>query len=321
MEERALSKIKVGISACLLGENVRYDGGHKLDRFLRDTLSAYVEWVPVCPEVECGLPTPREAMRLVGKPDAPRLVTIRTKIDHTDQMHTWAEKKLKELDAAGLAGFIFKSGSPSSGMERVKVYAHHDASAEKNGVGLFARAFMEHFPNLPVEDDGRLHDPVLRENFIERIFVFQRWQSFVSHEPSLARFGEFHAEHKLLIMAHSPARLRELGLIVAHSTKGTLRADLERYHALLMQGLKLRATPKKNTNVLEHCMGYFKKVLTADEKKELRDIFQSYYDGFLPLIVPIVLLKHYARKYPDPYLVRQYYLNPHPTELMLRTHV
>lgn len=313
-------RIPVGISRCLLGDNVRYDGGHKLDRFLRDTLGQYVEWVPVCPEVECGLSIPREAMHLEGDPENPRLVTIRTKTDHTARMKEWAAKRLEELAGKGLIGFVFKSDSPSSGMKAVKVYNENGQNPRKTGVGIFAREFMKRFPHLPVEEEGRLHDPGLRENFIERLFVFKRWQDFLA-KPSRGGLIDFHTDHKLLVMAHSPKTLTELGRLVA-AAKGTPPAQLyQSYLTVLMQGLEQLATVKKNTNVLQHIAGYFKKTLSADERAELKEVIDHYHDGYVPLVVPIVLLQHYVRKYDEPYLKRQYYLNPHPVELMLRNHV
>ena len=216
-----MQKIRLGISACLLGEPVRFDGGHQWDRFITDTLGQYVEFVPVCPEAECGLGVPREAMRLVGDPEAPRLMTVRTKVDLTDRMVTWARKRVEELEQEDLCGFIFKSKSPSSGMERVKVY--HEAAQGApvtRGVGMFARIFMEHFPLLPVEEEGRLHDPVLRENFIERIFVLQRWRELLAARPNLGDLVAFHTRHKLLILAHSPNHYRELGRLVARGQRG-----------------------------------------------------------------------------------------------------
>jgi uncharacterized protein YbbK (DUF523 family) len=250
-------KIKIGISSCLLGENVRYDGGHKLDHYLTDTLGKYVEWVPVCPEVEYGLPTPREAMRLIGKPDAPRLVTNRSRVDHTAGMKKWAEKRLKELEKENLRGFIFKSKSPSSGYKGVKVYSESGMSSKK-GTGIYAGAFISHFPLIPVEDDGRLHDPELRENFIERIFVFRRWKKFLAESGDRGGLVSFHTEHKLLLMSHSQKHYSILGRAVADAKKGKKEALFIKYVSTLMEGLKLIATVKKNTNVLMHIMGYFK---------------------------------------------------------------
>lgn len=313
-------KIRMGISACLLGDSVRYDGGHKLDHYLRDTLGRYVDWVSVCPEVESGLPVPREAMRLVGGAAAPRLVTTRTAMDYTDRVTAWTSGELRRLAQADLCGFVFKTKSPSSGMRGVKVYGPSGRSSHA-GVGIFARAFMERFPLLPVEDEGRLQDQGLRENFIERVFVFHRWRRLIGNGGTQRDLILFHTEHKLLILSHSTRHYFELGRLVAHAKGHRMEELREVYLSTLMEGLKLMATAKKNTNVLQHAMGYFKTVLSADEKQELIDIIEGYHKGLLPLIVPITLLKHYVRKYDEPYLKRQYYLNPHPAELMLRNHV
>lgn len=318
--ENAMDKIRIGISSCLLGNPVRYDGGHQLDRFLRDTLGHYVEYVPVCPEAECGLGIPRETMRLEGEPGSVRLVTTRTKVDLTERMRTWAAGRVLELESEGLCGFVFKGGSPSSGMERVKLY---DANGvpRKIGVGLFAAAFMEYFPLLPVEEDGRLHDPVLRENFIERIFVFKRWRALLVDGKRIGPLVGFHTAHKLLVMAHSPKHYSEMGKLVARA-KDMSRDELyDTYQTRLMEALKLRATVKKHANVLQHLMGYFKKELSADEKQELLEVIRQYLEGSVPLIVPITLIRHYVRKYDQPYLKDQVYLNPHPIELQLRNHV
>ncbi|MCX8117588.1 MAG: DUF523 and DUF1722 domain-containing protein [Desulfobacterota bacterium] len=315
-----MEKIKLGISACLLGQNVRYDGGHKLDRFLRDTLGRYVEYVPVCPEVECGLPIPREAMHLVGPPDSPRLLTIQTKRDLTDQMVRWARRRVAELEKEDLCGFIFKSDSPSSGMERVKVY-NDKGIPVKRGVGVFARIFMEHFPLLPVEEEGRLHDPKLRENFIERVFTLKRWREMLARKESRGPLVQFHTQHKLLILSHSPKHYQVLGTLVAKAKEFPIKELYRKYQALLMEALRLQTTPKKHANVLMHMMGYFRENLSPDEKQELLEVIDQYRRGILPLIVPITLIQHYVRKYDQPYLKEQVYLHPHPLELQLRNHV
>ncbi len=314
------SKIKIGISTCLLGKNVRYDGGHKLDRFLTQTLGQYVIYVPVCPEVECGMDTPREALRLVGAPETPRLVTIRGRRDYTDQMTQWANQKLLELETEHLCGFIFKSDSPSSGMERVKVYSD-DGMPRKVGVGIFARLFMNRFPQIPVEEEGRLHDPKLRENFIEQIFTLQRWRHLRESGCTMKALIQFHTRHKLLILSHSPNHYQIMGKLTAAGASSPFDELVDQYESLLAQALKLKTTPRKNTNVLQHIMGYFKSNLTPDEKQELLDIIDEYYRENIPLIVPVTLLNHYARKYRQSYLLEQYYLNPHPCALQLRNHV
>jgi uncharacterized protein YbgA (DUF1722 family)/uncharacterized protein YbbK (DUF523 family) len=313
-------KIKLGISACLLGQSVRYNGGHQLDHFLKDTLGKFVDYVPVCPEVECGFGVPREAFRLIGKPDRPRLITINTKQDFTDRMETWARKRVAEIESEGLCGFIFKGGSPSSGMERVKVYDDKGAPA-KIGVGIFARIFMEHFPLIPVEEDGRLHDPIIRENFIERIFALRRMAKVSQGGNPLRAIVDFQTHNKLLIMSHSPKHLQEMGRLVANTKALAPKSLINRYQELLMEALKLKATARKNTNVLMHMLGYFKKDLDPSEKQEVLEIVDEYRRELIPLIVPITLISHYVRKYDQPYLKEQTYLNPHPLELQLRNHV
>jgi uncharacterized protein YbgA (DUF1722 family)/uncharacterized protein YbbK (DUF523 family) len=315
-----MEKIKIGISTCLLGEKVRYDGGHKLDRYITETLGQYFDYVPVCPEVEYGLPVPRESLRLLGDPASPRLSTTRTGIDHTDGMTRWAERRSDELEHEGLCGFIFKSRSPSSGLKGVKVYTTAGMPSH-SGTGIFAAAFVRRSPLLPVIDDGRLHDPSLRETFIDAVFVYRRWQGFLKKGGQIKDLIDFHTDLKLLILAHSPKHYSMLGRLVAQQkTSGPEGLHLS-YLNLLMEALRLQATPRKNTNVLLHGMGYFKKQLTGDEKTELLEVIEAYHKGYVPLIVPITLINHYVRKYREGYLKRQVYFNPHPVELMLRNHV
>jgi len=311
---------KVGISSCLLGEEVRYNGQHKLDRYLRDTLGEYVEWVPVCPEVECGLPIPREPMHLKGTVESPRLVSTKSGTDHTERMQKWIERKLKELEKQELCGFVFKTRSPSSGMRGIRVFKEKGKPIG-HGTGLFAGAFMKTFPLLPVEDEGRLNDAGLRENFIERLFIMHRWQNVMKADATYKDLMDFHARHKYILMAHSPKHLKQLGPMVAGGKRRKFEMLANEYFEILMEALKLKATVKKNTNVLQHLMGYFKKHLTPDEKQELLDVITSYHDELVPLIVPVVLIQHYVRKYEDAYLHEQYYLFPHPRELKLRNHV
>lgn len=314
-------KIRLGISSCLLGNPVRFDGGHKHDRFLTDTLGEYVDYVPVCPEVECGMSIPREALRLVGDPENPRLITSRSNIDHTEQMQSWVSGRLEQLEEEELDGFIFKNRSPSSGMERVKVYpASGKGMAVKKGAGIFARAFMDHFPTLPVEEEGRLHDLILRENFIERIFVHRRWRKLLATNMTTGALVSFHTSHKLLIFSHSDKLYREMGRLVAKAKQIPANELFATYEDQLMAALKLRCTLKKHTNVLLHILGYFKKELSADEKQEIIEIIDRYKAGLIPLIVPVTLMNHYVRKHGQEYLAGQLYLNPHPLELKLRNH-
>ncbi len=302
-----------------MGEPVRYDGGHQLDPFLKDTLGRYVDFVPVCPEMELGLGVPREPVRLVGDPDAPCLVTVRTGRDLSKCMTEWARRRVAELEKEDLSGFVFKSRSPSSGMERVKVYPEKGAPVKK-GIGLFARIFMEHFPLLPVEDEGRLHDPALRENFIERIFDLRRWRECLATGKNIRRLIEFHTVHKLVLLSHSEKHCHLLGRLLADAKTVPVRELYARYQTLFLEALALQATARKHANVLQHMMGYFKKELSPDEKKELLEVIDLYRRGICPLIVPLTLIKHYVRKYEEPHLRKQVYLDPHPVELQLRNH-
>lgn len=316
-----MEKIRIGVSACLLGERVRYDGQHKHDSYITGTLSNWFEFVPVCPEFELGLGVPRESMRLEGDPEHPRLITNRTRRDLTDDMLAWCGKRVAELEKENLCGFIFKSKSPSSGMERVKVYSGEGGMPVNSGRGLFANAFMRHFPLLPVEEEGRLNDPALRENFIERIFTLKRWREMLAQQNTRGGLVEFHERHKYLLMSHGIPHYSGLGRIVA-DMKGRRLAEVQQeYLEQMSEALRLRATVRKHTNVLQHMAGYFKKQLDADEKSELLETIAAYRAGHFPLIVPITLINHYIRKYNEPYLSRQYYLKPHPTELKLRNQV
>ncbi|BCG46231.1 COG1683: Uncharacterized conserved protein / Hypothetical protein YbgA [Citrifermentans bremense] len=313
------SPIKIGVSSCLLGEKVRYDGGHKHDRYVTDVLGRFFQFVPVCPEVMCGMPVPREAMRLEGDPAAPRLVTHKSRADKTEQMLAFCRTKVEELALEDLCGFIFKKGSPSSGLFRVKVYDEAGVPS-KTGSGLFAAAVARRFPHLPLEEEGRLADPRLRENFIERVFSYRRWKDFLAGRPDLGGLVQFHTRQKLLVMSHSTQLYREMGALVARGKEMAWPELEERYQELFMRALELQATVKKQTNVLMHIMGYFKKELGGDEKQELLELIGQYHDGLVPLVVPVTLLKHYVYKYRQQYLQQQVYLSPHPAELMLRNH-
>lgn len=316
---RPPDEIRLGVSACLLGEKVRFDGGHKHDRYITGTLAKYVTFVPVCPEVECGLPIPREAMRLVGDPAAPRLVGSKSGEEFTDRMTRWAKRRVQELEKEDLCGFIFKKDSPSSGMERVKVYTKGQPA--RKGRGVFAGMFMDHFPLLPVEEEGRLHDPVLRENFITRIFTYRRWRALLSENRSRGGLVDFHTRHKLLVLAHDEPRYREMGRLVAAAKSMNIDTLLSEYQGLLTDALRHKSTPRKNANVLQHMAGYFKKQLDAADKAELARLIEQYRTETVPLIVPLTMILHYVRKFGPPWLASQYYLNPHPLELKLRNHV
>jgi uncharacterized protein YbgA (DUF1722 family)/uncharacterized protein YbbK (DUF523 family) len=313
--------IRLGISKCLLGANVRYDGGHKRDPFLIDELGQYVQWVPVCPEVEMGLSVPREAMRLVGSPEDPRLVTIKTGLDYTERQLSWTMQRLEELAGEGLHGFVFKKDSPSSGLYRVKVY-NDKGVPQRTGSGLFARAFTQRFPLLPTEEEGRLHDWRLRENFIECVFTYRRWTDMLDQNPTPGELVRFHTAHKMTLLAHSPKHYREMGRLVAQA--GSLPWDeiAEQYGTMLVESMRKLASPGRHYNVLQHLMSFLKDELDRADKAELLALMEDYRRGQVPLIVPITLLKHHLRRPTVPEWVhQQVYLYPYPKELMLRNHV
>jgi uncharacterized protein YbgA (DUF1722 family)/uncharacterized protein YbbK (DUF523 family) len=313
-------KIRVGISACLLGEKVRFDGGHKRDAFLVDTLGPFVEWVPVCPEVEIGLSTPRDTLRLVGTEGAPRLVVEKTGEDLTETMQRYARDKAEQLAALHLHGYVLKRASPSCGLFRVRVYPASGIPSG-GGRGLFAAELARRFPLLPVEEEGRLTDARIRENFIERIFACARWQAFRHGTPRPAGLVAFHAAHKFTILAHSPRHYATLGQQVATAGRILSQARLDAYGALFMEALTVPATRQRNTNVLQHLAGFFKKQLSGDERAELAEVIHEYRHGLVPLIVPLTLIQHHVRRFSVTYLADQVYLRPHPKELMLRNHV
>ena len=313
-------KIRIGVSSCLLGNPVRYDGGHKRDRYITDVLAKYFHFVPVCPEVECGLPIPRETMRLVGDIENPQLITRNTGVNYTEKMLSYCHQRVIELEEEDLCGFIFKKDSPSSGLHRVKIFISPYNSI-KASRGLFAASVVNHYKVLPVEEEGRLKDAILRENFIEQVFCYSRWKEFLLDSPNYKRLIDFHARHKLLLMSHSPKYLSTLGKMVAGGKRTPDAELLHAYEVVLMEAMSIVASVKKHVNVLHHIMGYFKKVLTKDEKAELLEIINQYAKRMVPLVVPLTLINHYIRKYDTPYLKNQVYLEPHPSELMLRNHV
>jgi len=312
--------LRLGISRCLLGDEVRFDGGHKQDKFLTEVLSQYVEWIPVCPEVEAGLGTPREAMKLVGDVQKPRLMTIKSGTDHTHALETITMNRIEQLKDMDLSGYVFKEGSPSCGIERVRIYHEHGMVSRK-GVGLFARDFMERFPLIPVEEEGRLCDPALRENFIERIFCYRRWQNLVRSGGTRQALVQFHTIHKYLLLAHHPQQYELLGRLVGQAHQHRPKELARRYGELFMEALAVKATVRKHVNVLQHMLGYFKARLGAHEKAELLGVIGDYHHGLTPLIVPLTLIKHYVQVFDVGDIHDQVYLNPHPKELMLRNHV
>ena len=312
--------LRLGISSCLIGEKVRFDGGHKRDVFLVESLGPFVEWVPVCPELECGMGSPREALRLIRKGGDVHLVTTKTARDYTDTMRRYARRRLDELAGGDLCGFVLKKDSPSCGLERVKEYGSAGVPV-KSGRGIFAAALVERCPTLPMEEEGRLSDPRLRENFIERIFAYRRLRDFFDSRWALGDLVRFHTRQKMTLLAHVPEAYRQLGRMVA-AAKSIPREEVgERYTTKFMETLRAIATPRRHANVLQHMLGHFKDALDRDSRLELLELIEAHRTGRVPLIVPITLLRHHIRRCRIEYLADQVYLDPHPAELMLRNHV
>lgn len=309
-------KIPVGISACLLGQQVRFDGGHKRHAYAVDVLARYFGYVAVCPEVAIGLGIPRPTIRLVGDPERPRVVGVKdASLDVTARMEDFAARQVPLL--APLSGFILKKDSPSCGMERVRVYSEEKGMPSRSGSGVFARELLRGLPHLPVEEEGRLNDPVIRENFVTRVFVYHRWQQLLTEGLTPAKLIGFHSSHKYLLLAHSQAAYQRMGRLLSNLARPNLQALSTKYETEMMTALKRRVTPQRHVNVLQHIMGYLKQTIDAGDKRELAESIESYRRGEVHLIVPITLLRHYFRRNPDPYIESQVYLRPHPDQLGL----
>jgi uncharacterized protein YbgA (DUF1722 family)/uncharacterized protein YbbK (DUF523 family) len=307
-------KIQIGISSCLLGQKVRFDGGHKNSYYCDVTLRDHVEFVPVCPEMAIGLGTPRKSIRQVRDGEIVLIQSSDGSVDVTDKLNDYSRTKVAELNFLG--GYILCAKSPTCGMERVIEYKIGTNNGSKSGVGAFAKVLMDTYPHLPVEEEGRLNDLVIRENFITRVYAYHNWFSMLASGITKHKLIQFHSRYKYLIMAHSPKWYRELGPILADIQD--LSATATAYFAGFMTALKIKATRKNHTSTLQHIQGYFKKHLTAGQKQELSEAISKYHEGLLPLLVPITLINHYLREHPTPYIESQVYLNPHPEELKLR---
>jgi uncharacterized protein YbgA (DUF1722 family)/uncharacterized protein YbbK (DUF523 family) len=318
--EQTAKPVRIGVSACLLGDEVRFDGGHKCDRFLTDVLAPHVELVPVCPEVEMGLGTPREPMQLVQVGEGFRMITTRTGIDHTETMEAWARKRLRALDADDLCGYVLKSHSPSCGMEGVEVYGPAGGTPARRGRGLFADALMQRFPALPVVEETRLADAALRDNFIERVFAYRRLKDLFLTGWTAGDLVRFHTAHKMQLLAHSRSAYDEMGRLVSGAGRTARKELRQKYERLFMQALSLPATRARHTNVLTHMAGHLKTAIDAASKKELASRIGEYRRGLVPLAVPVTLVRHHVRAHAVEYLADQTYLEPHPRELLLRNH-
>jgi len=304
-----------------MGHEVRFDGGHKRNSFLMQNLGEHVDWFPLCPEVEIGLGTPRESIRLQGTVDDARLVAPKSGRDLTEAMRTWAQSQIPTIGQWALHGFVLKKDSPSCGLFRVRVYDKNGVPS-RDGQGLFAQELTREFPLLPVEEEGRLNDPRLRESFIERVFCFRRWAEFLAKDPGPGDLVRFHTAHKLTVMSHSTDHYQKLGRLVARNEKLPWEETLVSYGQGFFEGLRVRSTPGRHANVMHHLMGFLKSSLDSADKKELLDEIEGYRTQQVPLIVPLTLLNHHLRRQEVPdWVHRQVYLNPYPRELMLRNHI
>lgn len=309
-------KVRVGISACLLGQAVRFDGGHKRSHFCVQELGAHFDYHPLCPEMAIGLGAPRAAIRLVKRHGEIRAEASNGSFDVTDQLIAFSEQQARRLDF--ISGYILCAKSPSCGMERVRIYGANNEGSAKEGVGLFARALMAANPLLPVEEEGRLGDPVLRENFVLRVFAYHDWQQLCAHGITASALIGFHSRYKYLVLSHATSHYRALGRLLADLGREPLETIAGRYIQGLMAALTIRANRRGHTNVLMHLQGYFKRVLTPSQKQELTELIDKYRIGTVPLLVPLTLLRHHLREHPNPYLAAQVYLDPHPETLRLR---
>ncbi len=314
-------KIKIGMSSCLLGEEVRWDADHNHDQYVRDVLGSYFDYVSICPEVDVGMGVPRETVALYGTLENPKMITKRSKTDWTKKMNHYTKDRIHEVTKENLCGYVFKSKSPSCGIGKVPIYSEFGSSRMRHGSGMFASSFVKVFPLVPVEDEGRLHDPVIRENFIVRIFCFHRLQLLARKSFSIGSLVRFHTRHKFLILSHSRKKYDDMGELVANAKKIKTAELKTRYSKLFMAALTYKSTPKKNTDVLLHMVGFLKKILTREGKKDILSVIEDYRNELLPLVVPVTLIYHQVKKHNIEYLLDQVYLNPHPKELMLRNHV
>jgi uncharacterized protein YbgA (DUF1722 family)/uncharacterized protein YbbK (DUF523 family) len=314
-----MSKIILGVSSCLMGNTVRHDGGHKRNVYILSTLAEYFDFRTYCPEMAIGLGVPRPTIRLTRSGAGVRLTdSDNTGMDLTDAMNRWSGQATEGM--RDLSGFILKNNSPSCGMERVRVYDGNGAPT-RDGVGLFASALMQAMPWLPVEEEGRLNDPMLRENFIERVFVYYRWQRLIEDGLTVASLMEFHKRHKFILLAHNEEEYRQLGPLIAGVNNENIQQVADEYLQRLMKSLAARSSRKRHTNVLMHVMGFLKNRIDSDDKQEMIEVMDSYRLGQVPLIVPVTLMRHHLRRFPDDYISSQYYMNPYPEELMLRNSI
>lgn len=313
--------IRIGVSACLLGGEVRFDGGHKRDRYLTDVLGENVVWLPVCPEIELGMGIPRPVIQLRGGEVGETVVERESGEDWTGRMQEYADGRCGELARTGLDGFVLKKDSPSCGMTRVRVYGNPSGMPTRNGVGHFAQGLIRQMPDLPLEEEGRLRDAVLRERFIEEIFCHNRWRVLVSRGLTRGRLVEFHSAHKMLILAHDEVIYREMGRVVASFGRVSDDEVYAAYYPLFVAAFRRKATVARHVNVLEHLFGHVKELVSPAEKREISSSIDDYRNGQVPLVAVISLLRFLVAAHDVKYVSGQLYLEPHPRELKLRNHV
>jgi uncharacterized protein YbbK (DUF523 family)/uncharacterized protein YbgA (DUF1722 family) len=312
-----MSEILIGVSACLLREHVRYDGGHKRNAFLLEELAPHVRFVPVCPEVAIGLGVPRETIRLVRRGDGVRLLGS-AGVDQTDAMRRWAGKVMGELCEQDLSGFVLKKGSPSCGLERVRVWDEGAQRPTRSGRGVFAQALVDAMPELAIEEEGRLHDPGLREHFVDRVFGHARVRDFFAGRWTAETLARFHSAEKAAVMAHDVEAARRLGRLVAGHTRLEPEHLARSYRALHGAAYARPATPGRQANALLHLAGHLKEGLGSCDRKELREAIEDYRVGLVPVAVPLALLSRHLRAVGTEWARSQAYLRPYPKELGLR---
>lgn len=314
------TKPLVGISSCLLGEEVRYDGGHKRNTFITDELADHVKFITTCPEAAIGLGIPRPPIHLVGDADKPRVLRVSDhSVDVTQPLNNYSHIRAQELTT--LSGYVFKKDSPSCGLRSVKLFRENGKQPVRKGQGVFAKAITTEYPQLPVEDEGRLNDAGLRENFVNRVFIYHQWQQLIASGLTAKKLIGFHSQQKYLLMAHSQAAYKRMGQLLSDLSGGKLAQVKDQYISELMHTLSRRVTHQRHVNVLQHIMGYLKKKIDAEDKQELTELIEKYRQQQVPLVVPVTMLRHYFRKHPDPYIEQQSYLNPAPEALKLRNHI
>jgi len=316
----AAKKINIGISACLVGQKVRYNGDGLRPHLINDLFAGYFNYIPFCPEVGIGMDVPHETIRLEKKDNEIRLRSSSGENDYTDKMLDYSATKTEALSHLQISGFILKKDSPTCGLERVKIYGNGGVP-DKSGVGMFASALRAKFPLFPMEEEGRLNDIRLRERFIEHVFAFRRLQDFLEDSPNLGKLMAFHTGHKMQLMAHNPEKYRRLGHAVANAKKEDLSSFLAEYSTTFLEIMATAVSHKKQTDVLYHMFGFFKKIISSSEKQEFMRLVEQYKKQMIPMIVPITMLRHYLQKYPQPWLQAQVFFDPYPEEMLLRSYL